>query len=264
MLEPRDATYDELLAFHTPALCRFCARALCQRAGLSGWGRYAGFSRRLRGCRRVVGATLNARDAIMAGRVPPRLRADRRPASCGARPRRRLLRVQRLRCGDRAVAQAVQGLSASPMSTSMRTTATGCSTGLRMTPAVIFADLHEDGRYLYPGTGAPRRPGGARPRARSSICRWRRVRTMPCSREVWPQVIAHLERFEPEFIILQCGADSIDGDPITHLRFTPQSAWPRGARAGAACRPAGPRTGAGARRRGLQPRQSRAGLDRRG
>jgi acetoin utilization protein AcuC len=26
---------------------------------------------------------------------------------------------------------------------------------------------------------------------------------------------------KPEFIILQAGADSIDGDPLTHLRLTP-------------------------------------------
>jgi acetoin utilization protein AcuC len=30
----------------------------------------------------------------------------------------------------------------------------------------------------------------------------------------------HLERFAPQFIILQCGADSVEGDPITHLRFS--------------------------------------------
>ena len=39
---------------------------------------------------------------------------------------------------------------------------------------------------------------------------------------MWPRVLAHLEKFEPEFIILQCGADSLEGDPITHLRFSPQ------------------------------------------
>src|SRR5437763_690686 len=39
---------------------------------------------------------------------------------------------------------------------------------------------------------------------------------------VWPHVIAHLEKFAPEFIILQCGADSLEGDPITHLRFSPR------------------------------------------
>jgi acetoin utilization protein AcuC len=26
---------------------------------------------------------------------------------------------------------------------------------------------------------------------------------------------------KPELIILQCGADSLDGDPIAHLRYTP-------------------------------------------
>src|SRR6185437_3372347 len=41
--------------------------------------------------------------------------------------------------------------------------------------------------------------------------------------QLWPRVIAHLERFEPEFLILQCGADSIAGDPLTHLRLTPDS-----------------------------------------
>jgi acetoin utilization protein AcuC len=40
---------------------------------------------------------------------------------------------------------------------------------------------------------------------------------------VWPTVIEHLERFEPELILLQSGADSIEGDPITHLRFSPAS-----------------------------------------
>ncbi|MBV8975103.1 MAG: hypothetical protein JOY74_08275, partial [Sinobacteraceae bacterium] len=39
---------------------------------------------------------------------------------------------------------------------------------------------------------------------------------------VWPQVLEHLKKYEPEFIILQCGADSVEGDPITHLRFTPE------------------------------------------
>jgi acetoin utilization protein AcuC len=40
---------------------------------------------------------------------------------------------------------------------------------------------------------------------------------------VWPQVLKHLERFDPEFVILQCGADSLDGDPITHLRLSARS-----------------------------------------
>jgi acetoin utilization protein AcuC len=37
----------------------------------------------------------------------------------------------------------------------------------------------------------------------------------------WERVEAHLAAYPPAFILLQCGADSIGGDPITHLKLTP-------------------------------------------
>ena len=40
---------------------------------------------------------------------------------------------------------------------------------------------------------------------------------------VWPVVEEHLERHRPQFVIFQCGADSLEGDPITHLRLTEQA-----------------------------------------
>jgi len=33
----------------------------------------------------------------------------------------------------------------------------------------------------------------------------------------------YLRENEPEFILLQCGADSIKGDPITNMEFSPAS-----------------------------------------
>jgi acetoin utilization protein AcuC len=36
----------------------------------------------------------------------------------------------------------------------------------------------------------------------------------------WDQVEAYLRRSPTEFILFQCGADSLAGDPITHLRFS--------------------------------------------
>jgi acetoin utilization protein AcuC len=36
-------------------------------------------------------------------------------------------------------------------------------------------------------------------------------------------VVSHLDKFKPEFIILQCGADSLEGDPITHLQYSAKS-----------------------------------------
>lgn len=88
-------------------------------------------------------------------------------------------------------------------------------------PQVIFADIHEDGRTLYPGTGAADEVGkGAAVGAKLNL-------PVPAGSDdatfnaVWPRVLAFVEAANPEFIILQCGADSIAGDPITHLRFTP-------------------------------------------
>jgi acetoin utilization protein AcuC len=39
---------------------------------------------------------------------------------------------------------------------------------------------------------------------------------------VW-QATEHLARFEPRFLLLQCAADSLEGDPITHLRSSAAS-----------------------------------------
>jgi len=40
---------------------------------------------------------------------------------------------------------------------------------------------------------------------------------------VWQSVEQHLAAYRPEFILFQCGADSVAGDPITHLRYTPEA-----------------------------------------
>jgi acetoin utilization protein AcuC len=90
-------------------------------------------------------------------------------------------------------------------------------------PAVIVADIHEDGRFLYPGTGDNDERGSGEamgcklnlPMAPGSDDR--------AFDQAWPRVIEHLESFRPEFIILQAGADSIRGDPLTHLEFTPRA-----------------------------------------
>lgn len=87
-------------------------------------------------------------------------------------------------------------------------------------PAVIFADIHEDGRYLYPGTGRVDETGvGDAAGSKLNI-------PMPMFADdtaferAWQQVEEFLERMEPEFILLQAGADSVSGDPITHMQYT--------------------------------------------
>ena len=88
-------------------------------------------------------------------------------------------------------------------------------------PDLIFADIHEDGRYLYPGTGFADETGkGAAAGTKLNLP------VDPGSDDaiflkVWPRVEEHLVSFKPEIILFQAGADSIEGDPITHMRFSP-------------------------------------------
>jgi acetoin utilization protein AcuC len=92
--------------------------------------------------------------------------------------------------------------------------------GFEEDPELIFADTHEDGRYLYPGTGAAQETGRG-PAAGSKL-------NLPLppgagDREflaAWEQIEAHLAAFPTEFILFQCGADSLAGDPIAHLQFS--------------------------------------------
>jgi len=87
-------------------------------------------------------------------------------------------------------------------------------------PILVFADMHEDGRYLYPGTGAADEVG--RGLARGTKLN---IPLPPGAGDAeffaeWERVEALLEKFAPQFILLQCGADSLEGDPITHLRLS--------------------------------------------
>ncbi len=87
-------------------------------------------------------------------------------------------------------------------------------------PWLIFADLHEDGRYLYPGTGAAAETGIGEGEGHKL-----NIPMAPGAGDsefmtAWERVEAFLEKQDPQFVILQCGADSLAGDPITHLRYT--------------------------------------------
>lgn len=90
-------------------------------------------------------------------------------------------------------------------------------------PDVLFADIHEDGRYLYPGTGTEQETGvgGARGTKLN-------IPLMPGASDeefmaAWKRIEHYVREGTPEFILLQCGADSLEGDPITHLRFSEEA-----------------------------------------
>lgn len=88
-------------------------------------------------------------------------------------------------------------------------------------PELIFADIHEDGRYLYPGTGAIEETGIGKARGTKLNVPLPPFANDTHFHRVWPTVEDFIRQGKPELIILQAGADSIEGDPITHMAFTP-------------------------------------------
>ncbi|HHH38574.1 MAG TPA: acetoin utilization protein AcuC [Sedimenticola sp.] len=87
-------------------------------------------------------------------------------------------------------------------------------------PDLIFADIHEDGHFLYPGTGALNETGRG-----AATGRKLNIPAPPGADDdfflgVWPRLESFIARSHPEFIILQCGADSVAGDPLTQMAFS--------------------------------------------
>nr|VFJ93376.1 MAG: acetoin utilization protein AcuC [Candidatus Kentron sp. H]VFJ94097.1 MAG: acetoin utilization protein AcuC [Candidatus Kentron sp. H]VFK02278.1 MAG: acetoin utilization protein AcuC [Candidatus Kentron sp. H] len=87
-------------------------------------------------------------------------------------------------------------------------------------PQLFIADIHEDGRFLYPGTGFARETGrGAAAGTKLNI-------PMPMYADdedflaAWESVETFVDAAKPQFILLQCGSDGLAGDPITHLQYS--------------------------------------------
>ena len=81
--------------------------------------------------------------------------------------------------------------------------------------------LHEDGRFLYPGTGADTERGKGPGLGLKLNIPMQPASGDPQFMAAWERVEAHLQEHKPEFIVFQAGADSIAGDPLAHLQYTP-------------------------------------------
>lgn len=88
---------------------------------------------------------------------------------------------------------------------------------------VIIADIHQDGRTLYPGTGFSHERGGGEAEGTKL-----NMPLMPGAgdeefMEAWEKVEGFLEEFHPEFVLMQTGADGLAGDPLTGLMYSEQA-----------------------------------------
>jgi len=221
-MAPRRATVDELLLFHTPEYIDKVSRMSKEGCGYLDAGDTPALPGIFDAASDVVGTTLAAVDAVMHGEakrafVPiaglHHAARDRAAGFCVFNDCGVAAEYLRQRHGLGRIAyvdiDAHHG--------------DGVFYGFVEDPDLIFADIHEDGRYLYPGTGAAEEAGIGRARGTKL-----NVPLAPGAddaefRMAWRRVEAFLDAAEPEFILFQCGADSLEGDPITHLCFTEQA-----------------------------------------
>jgi acetoin utilization protein AcuC len=216
----RPATDAELLSFHTPGhLQRVRERSTLGSGYLDG-GDTPAYRGVFEAAAQVVGATVTAMKAIMSGEtrrafVPiAGLHHATRDAAAGF-------------CVFNDIGVAIEllrrdyGLTRIAYVDIDAHHGDGVFYAYESDPGIIIADIHEDGSSLYPGTGAAAETGrGAAAGTKLNL-------PLPAGSTdkefdaVWSEALAHVARFQPEFIILQCGADSLDGDPLTHLRLTP-------------------------------------------
>ena len=220
--EPRRATVDELALFHTADYIDFVSRMSHEGRGYLDAGDTPAFPGMFDAASDVVGTTLAAVDAVMAGDTPRAFvpiaglhHAARDHASgfcvfndCG-------VAVEHLR--------KAHGLSRIAYVDIDAHHGDGVFYGFEDDPDLVFADIHEDGRFLFPGTGSAEETGTGRARGTKLNL------PMPPGagdREffvAWQRVLEYLDGMQPEFVILQCGADSLDGDPLTHLRYSEEA-----------------------------------------
>ena len=87
-------------------------------------------------------------------------------------------------------------------------------------PEIFIGDIHEDGRFLYPGTGGVHETGSGTAEGTKLNIPLPPGASDDAFFDAWERVEAHIDAAEPEFVILQCGADCLAGDPLTHLDYT--------------------------------------------
>ncbi|MDH5720071.1 MAG: acetoin utilization protein AcuC [Spirochaetia bacterium] len=83
---------------------------------------------------------------------------------------------------------------------------------------IIFADIHQFG--IFPGTGNADETGTGEAKGYKLNVPVSAMANDDVFIKAWDDVENFLRKNNPQFIIMQCGADSLRGDPITNMGYT--------------------------------------------
>jgi acetoin utilization protein AcuC len=90
-------------------------------------------------------------------------------------------------------------------------------------PDLFIADIHEDGSFLYPGTGFESETGLGEARGTKLNLPLQPGATDSDFLSAFTKIETFVEPLDFELIIFQCGADGLSGDPLTHLKYSEKS-----------------------------------------
>lgn len=219
MQGPSSATHEQLALFHAEEYIQHVQKLSAIGSGFLDHGDTPAVSGIFEAASAVVGTTLAATDALMTGKsgkafvpIAGLHHASRRAAAgfcvfndCG-------VVIEHLRRNHGLERIAYVDIDAHH--------GDGVFYAFEDAPYLYFADIHEDGRYLYPGTGAAHERGRG-----AGVGRKLNLPVPPGADDdafmaAWARVEAFIAAARPEIILLQCGADSLAGDPITHLNYS--------------------------------------------
>ncbi len=223
LLEPHEAEREDLLLFHTPELIDFVQNACVRGYGFLDGGDTPAVEGGFEAAKIVVGGTLRAVEMVMKGEsryafMPVGGLHHGHPgrasgfcvfndiAVCIKRLRRDY-GVQRVAYVDM---DAHHG--------------DGVVYGFYDDPGVLAIDFHEDGRYLFPGTGEMHELGRG-----AGLNTTLNLPMPPYSSDqsfIWAfqeLVPAALRQYKPDIIMLVAGVDGHGGDPLSDMNYSSAS-----------------------------------------
>ena len=226
LAEPRPATREELLRVHEEAYVEVVEEASAphrdwwrERRGI-GPGDTPDFPGMHDAAALAAGATVQALDAVLAGTFTRSL------APAGGLHHAHPGRAAGF-CIYNDIAVAIAGALERDPSVRVAYVDTDAHHGdgvqevFYNEPRVLTISVHEDGRYLYPGTGLVRERGGTDAPGSAVNVPMPPMATDECYRFVTEEVVAPaLRTFGPNVIVSQNGADAHWSDPLTSLGQT--------------------------------------------
>jgi len=218
-VNPVAASRDEILLYHTPDYVRFVEEKCRAGYGYLDYGDTPAFPGCFEAASYVVGTTLEVLKRILRDEFPS-----------GFNPMGGLHHARRDRAGgfcifnDASVAieylLKVVGVRRVAYVDIDAHHGDGVCYDFYGDERVIFADIHQDGRTLYPGTGFRHEVGEGKAHGTKL-----NIPLLPFSgdeefKKAFEEVVGFLEKFEFDFLLLQCGADGLMGDPLTNLQYS--------------------------------------------